>query len=336
MNEPTRRWAQAIGLAIALLLALAVSVPAQEIQTKPITRKFPQFTFCALPVDISFISPGTSVKVDFQALRFVDDGFGELLFTDQLIDNVALATTAVHQANFGPPPVGSSLNECYNCGGVTTTAHYFYLNRFGALPFKETFDANPATHGWDMAHGASWNTFLTAPRNVETNSDFTGGSLQLGDPGPQPDPYATSSIEITGLTAGTSYSLSAWWSVGAVRCNLATPPVYLTITVSNATTGVGDPPLARGSWLGPAIPNPTPGGTRIAYRLPEAGRVSVTIHDASGRLVRSLVSEDQPAGEHVAQWDGLDDGGRRAPSGLYFCRFDIAGQVQWRKVATAR
>jgi hypothetical protein len=317
-------------------MALVSSSPAQEIQTKPITRKFPQFTFCALPVDISFISPGTSVKVDFQALRFVDDGFGELLFTEQLIDNVMLATTAVHQANFGLPPVGSSLNECYNCGGVTTTAQYFYFNRFATLPFKETFDANPATRGWDMSHGATWNTFLTAPKNVEANSDFTGGSLLLGDAGPQPDPYATTSIEITGLTPGTSYSLSAWWSVGAVRCNLATPPVYLTITVSNATTGVGDPPLVQGSWLGPAIPNPTPSGTRIAYRLPAAGRVSVTIHDASGRRVRGLVSEEQPAGEHVAQWDGLDDAGRRAPSGLYFCRFDIAGQVRWRKVATTR
>ena len=336
MNEPKRLLARSFYLASALLLALVSAAPAQEIVTKPIVRKFPQGVFCALPVDITFISPGTSVRVEFKALRFVDDGFGDQLFTEQLIDNVTLATTAVHQANFGPPPAGSGLDECYNCNGVFTHTQYFYFNRFATLPLKEQFDLNPASRGWDMSHSAYWNTIQSAPRNVETNTDFSGGCLLLGDQGPQPDPYGISSKEITGLTPGTSYSLSAWWSANAVQCFLATPPVFLTITVRNATLGVGDPPIAQGSWLGPAVPNPTRSGSRISYRLAEAGRVTVTIHDASGRRVRGLVSDVQAAGEHFAQWDGLDDGGRRAPSGLYFCRFDIAGEVSWRKVATTR
>lgn len=336
MHEPKRRLARRLCLSMCLFLALASVSPAQEILTQPMGRKFPQGVFCALPVNLTFNSPGTSVRVQFKALRFVDDGFGGQNFTEQLIDNVALATTAVHQANFGPPPAGSFLNDCYTCNGVTTTVHYFYLNRFATLPFKETFDLNPATRGWDMTHSAYWNTIQSAPRNVETNTDFSGGCLLLGDQGAQPDPYGTSSIEIGGLTPGTSYTLSAWWSVNAVQCSGPNPPVYLTITVSNTTVGVGDPPLAQSSWLGPAVPNPMHVGTRMAYRLTEAGPVSVTVHDASGRRVRELVSEVQSAGDHVAQWDGRDDAGHRAPSGVYFCRFDIAGQVQWRKVATTR
>jgi hypothetical protein len=324
--------AQVCGFALA-------PVSADIIVTKPIIRKFPSGVFCALPVTLTFNAPSDGrVTVEFKALRFVDDGFGGQQYTGQAIDNVVVATTAMHQANFGPPESGSSLNDCYTCDGVTTLAQFFYFNRFGTLPFKEVFDLNPDGRGWDMLHGAYWNNAQGAPHNVEHDSqdNFVAGCLGLGDAGPQADPYGTTTKLITGLTAGVSYTLSAWWNVDGVVCPVASPPTYLTVTVTGqGPVGVGDQPLAQTSWLGPAAPNPAHGPTRITYRLSEPGRVSLVIYDTHGRRVRGLVAAMVEAGERSAEWDGLDDDGRRVASGLYFYRLEVPGKALWGKVVTA-
>ncbi len=72
--------------------------------------------------------------------------------------------------------------------------------------------------------------------------------------------------------------------------------------------------------LAPSHPNPTHGSAQIAFALPEAGPVSLEVFDASGRLVRTLVSEPLTAGRHSIGWEGRDDAGRSVTSGLYFYR----------------
>ncbi len=57
---------------------------------------------------------------------------------------------------------------------------------------------------------------------------------------------------------------------------------------------------------------------RIAYRLPEPGRVSAAVYDAEGRQVRTLLcGRPQPAGPHRVGWDGLDRDGRPVEPGTY-------------------
>jgi flagellar hook assembly protein FlgD len=51
-----------------------------------------------------------------------------------------------------------------------------------------------------------------------------------------------------------------------------------------------------------------------------AGRCELTIHDLRGRTVRRLVQGMLPSGRHTAVWDGLDETGQQAPSGLYMAR----------------
>ncbi|MGG5541071.1 hypothetical protein P4G95_29875 [Burkholderia vietnamiensis] len=49
----------------------------------------------------------------------------------------------------------------------------------------------------------------------------------------------------------------------------------------------------------------------IRFSLAHAGFVTLVIEDQNGKRVRNLISETPfPAGNHVAWWDGLDDGGR--------------------------
>jgi len=55
--------------------------------------------------------------------------------------------------------------------------------------------------------------------------------------------------------------------------------------------------------------------------------VSLRIYDVSGRLVRTLVDGPRTTGVHRVQWDGTDDRGRTARSGIYFAKLE-AGTVK--------
>ena len=56
----------------------------------------------------------------------------------------------------------------------------------------------------------------------------------------------------------------------------------------------------------------------------------LSIHDASGRLVRTLVNGPALEGTHTASWDGTDPSGRSVTSGIYFYQLQ-AGDKQITK-----
>lgn len=55
--------------------------------------------------------------------------------------------------------------------------------------------------------------------------------------------------------------------------------------------------------------------------------MTLAIYDLRGRLVRTLISEERPAGEYSARWDGRDDAGRRQASGAYLAKLQL-GSIQ--------
>jgi hypothetical protein len=77
-------------------------------------------------------------------------------------------------------------------------------------------------------------------------------------------------------------------------------------------------------------PNPFNPSTNIAFYLAGPGRASLVIYDVRGSVVRTLVDEAKPAGRHTALWDGKNDGGRQAASGVYCYRL-VAGKTTLTK-----
>ncbi len=75
-------------------------------------------------------------------------------------------------------------------------------------------------------------------------------------------------------------------------------------------------------------PNPFNGETLIFYELAQISRVALEIYDILGRRVRTLVNQVQTDRHNVAAWDGKDDNGRLAPSGVYFYRLTVDGAGQ--------
>jgi hypothetical protein len=66
------------------------------------------------------------------------------------------------------------------------------------------------------------------------------------------------------------------------------------------------------------------------------GSAEVTLHDVSGRRVRTLASGSYPAGYQRAVWDGRDDSGRPAASGVYFLRLATGGRSETLKLTVLR
>ena len=89
----------------------------------------------------------------------------------------------------------------------------------------------------------------------------------------------------------------------------------------NKVTGVGDSPHAAGIELRSG-PNPFATRATLRYRLSEAGRVRLTVHDISGRQVALLVDGWELAGEHTAHFDADS-----LPNGVYWYRLETPGSA---------
>ena len=83
-------------------------------------------------------------------------------------------------------------------------------------------------------------------------------------------------------------------------------------------------------------PNPFNANTEIRLQLAKAGPVALTIYDVQGRLVRGLWSGLLAAGAHQLSWDGRDEAGRAAATGIFLYRLQSVGQSETRKMLLLR
>jgi len=132
-------------------------------------------------------------------------------------------------------------------------------------------------------------------------------------------------------------SLTIFWPSGYVQ-ELAGPMAsgnYWFVEPQMSTdVAASQPP--RGYRLLPNAPNPFKPTTRIAFEIPNAGRVSVTVFDARGRAVALLTDSAYPAGLFEVAWDGTDGAGRAAPSGVCFARMTAGSFEATRRLVLLR
>ena len=110
---------------------------------------------------------------------------------------------------------------------------------------------------------------------------------------------------------------------GAIAANFRSGIDNWSVTVRSGVIGVDTP--SRLEVL--RVLGPNPFRSTVAFRLGmrETGAARVSVHDASGRLVRTLASGTLSAGMHALSWDGRSDAGGALPAGLYFVAVDAAG-----------
>jgi predicted outer membrane repeat protein len=102
-------------------------------------------------------------------------------------------------------------------------------------------------------------------------------------------------------------------------------------------TGIPAVPVPSPLLLVSATPNPSPGSARIECDIPVGvGSVRVVIYDPTGRCVRVLSDGPAQPGRSSMVWNGADDAGRPAASGVYFCRVTAGSEEASAKIVLVR
>ena len=83
-------------------------------------------------------------------------------------------------------------------------------------------------------------------------------------------------------------------------------------------------------------PNPFNPVTTVAYSIAAKCEVTLEIYDASGKCLARLVDKQQEKGSYAVQWNGKDERGSRAASGIYFYRLTAGGRTIAKKMVLLR
>ena len=156
-----------------------------------------------------------------------------------------------------------------------------------------------ATHGWIGGDGGIiFKTENGGQSWTRQNSPFAGASIKAMD-------YNTQRVAFVGTLGTSGYNAS---------------PLL---------TGLDDPisTTVSGFRLEQNYPNPFNPTTQIAFVLPRAGQVNLTVYDVLGRAVATLVDEAVAAGEYRVTFDGRD-----LSSGIYFYQLRAGDFMETRRM----
>jgi hypothetical protein len=136
-------------------------------------------------------------------------------------------------------------------------------------------------------------------------------------------------IALTAAVICTAGAPEAWarstWGYSAVFA------IHASASPVDNNTGI-----PRATGIADVFPNPFNPRVTVAFDVAEPDVIELSIFDVRGHLIRHLESQSRVAGSYEAVWDGLDDSGHVASTGIYFCRLTSASGVQTRKLTMVR
>jgi subtilisin-like proprotein convertase family protein len=110
--------------------------------------------------------------------------------------------------------------------------------------------------------------------------------------------------------------------------------LQLTLTPRpSAADDAGAPRLVRAVT---GAPNPFNPRTTLRFELTSPARTRLSVYDVRGMLVRRLLDRNLGAGPHAVVWDGRDEGGRAAASGVYLVRLRAGAEIHESKLTLVR
>jgi hypothetical protein len=138
-------------------------------------------------------------------------------------------------------------------------------------------------------------------------------------------------------TAWTKTQLSAYWNANTAHNDKSGGihnPKYITSALRGAMASLGiktdveyEETVPTAYTLYQNYPNPFNPTTKIKFALPKSGNVKLTIYDALGREVETLVNSDLVAGTHNIEWTA-----RNMASGIYLYRIEAGNFVKVNKM----
>ena len=196
-----------------------------------------------------------------------------------------------------------------------------YVDHYDSDCFWWFLPGGDAVYSIDLEAGEEFSVTMegTCDMAMYIMGDCAGGeSLACSD---NSWPGEPEHIDFVPTFTGTYYLIvdNVWDTMGC--------PVV--VHIESPVTVVEDFGQASSRLTG-VFPNPAGPRTNIAFALEQSRSVTLEVYDVVGRKIRSLASGSFGAGSHSVRWDGRDDSGASAPSGVYFARM-IAGDEQSRE-----
>jgi hypothetical protein len=118
--------------------------------------------------------------------------------------------------------------------------------------------------------------------------------------------------------------------MGAYEFGAPNVSVADTASIPPATSEAPNPQVKQN------YPNPFNPVTTITYSLPKACHVSIKIYDITGRLVKTLLHEENPAGHYRLNWHGRDDAGKPVSTGTYIYQMRADDYQQTKRMVLLR
>jgi len=247
----------------------------------------------------------------FDLLQFANSDVNQDGFVAAVADLVALINIVVR----GTPPVG----------------------RTSGVPLEAIVRTDQTPQGTSVSYDA---TFAPAAVLLQARvpAAFNPDNLQIADPAMEVAVYHQDSVlnvllySLTGtlLAPGDQPLLEVFGDMPIEIEDIAlasSDGSLAEVTVQAASTV-----LPQAYTLYQNYPNPFNPETQIAFDLPHAGRVRLEVFNVLGRRVAVLADGELPAGAHVLVWNGRDDAGQPAASGVYLYRLVTDETVLTKKM----
>ena len=131
-----------------------------------------------------------------------------------------------------------------------------------------------------------------------------------------------------------------WWETQFIQGDYITieylgPLSIEDIYVFNPNDGLysnNDNIIPKDYSVNQNYPNPFNPVTRFRYDLPEDALVNITIYDMMGRVVKTLINDQQTAGYKSLHWNATNDAGSPVSAGIYLYMIQAGDFRQTKKM----
>lgn len=262
----------------------------------------------------------------------ITDGFKELLLRIDLDMNLDGTTEPVYPMSVqGVATQFTSAAAVYNDGYQITPSYTTdIVGGINAPPNRYFSLLNPANTSRVVLNDTAQTVIFRWRAAVDLNGDALiyqwlpvgGSAVATANAAKDTFLVRTGKQLLTYLGAADSVVLK--WSVATKD---PTNPVQYCIDTNSVTLVRGTITDVEGRLVVPTqfsldqnYPNPFNPSTTIRFGLPTAASVRLTVYDALGREITTLINEERSAGYLTATWNGTNDAGARVASGVYFYR----------------
>jgi len=144
-------------------------------------------------------------------------------------------------------------------------------------------------------------------------------------------------IFVTGASVGFDITgMTTPYDCVTIKYEFTSNPVIISGEAAQGLDANLGSELPAAFDLAQNYPNPFNPETTIRFSLRDRQKIRLVIFDLSGKLVRTLIDNELPAGEQTFSWDGRDQHGRTAVSGVYFYELLVGDKVERKKMTLVR